>query len=371
MKIQKQLGKKMLLLTLRLHNFRNFKEEFIRFHPKLNLIYGENAQGKTNLLEAIYLLSTGRSFRTSNYSDLIRHDEKFFFLEAEIIKDLVSQTIKIYYDGNTKKITHNTQTLPNFTSLLGLMPSTVHAPQDVELITGPPAIRRRFLNLHLAQSDPLYVHHLGRFFKALKERNFLLKKNILSNISIYEAELAKSAVYITQKRAKLIAHLKEPFEHLLPQLTGQKEPFYLRYVPSLNFDEENPKMYLKYKNTLEKMRSKDLQFRTTQVGPHRDDFIFYLDQKIAKSFASEGQKRTLASALRLAEYSLLSLRIGSPAILNIDDLGAHLDAKRENLFHSLLKNFNQVFITAQKVSPFFEQESEISAINIKKGKILI
>ena len=359
----------MLLLTLRLHNFRNFGEEFIRFHPKINLIHGENAQGKTNLLEAIYLLSTGRSWRTSNYSDLIRHGEKFFFLEAEIIKDLVSQTITIYYDGKTKKISHNSNALPNFTSLLGLMPATIHAPQDVELITGQPAIRRRFLNLHLAQSDPLYIHHISRFVKALKERNFMLKKGKLANIDIYEEEMAKAASYITIKRSKLITLLKEPFEELLPQLAGIKEPFHLRYVPSLNFNEEPNVLYTEYKKTLERMRPRDLQFKTTQVGPHRDDLVFYLDKRIAKSFASEGQKRTLASALRLAEYSLLSQRTGSPAILNIDDLGAHLDARREELFHGLLKNFNQVFITNQEISPSLKGEKEMATIAIKKGKV--
>ncbi|MFA5250947.1 MAG: AAA family ATPase, partial [Parachlamydiales bacterium] len=171
----------MLLLTLRLHNFRNFSEEFVRFHPHFNLICGENAQGKTNLLEAISLISTGRSFRTSRYQDLIRHGEKFFFLEAGIIKDLVSQTIKIYYDGKEKKIHLSGKALPNFTSLLGLMPSTIYSPQDVELISGFPLIRRRFLNLLLAQSDPLYVHHLSRFLAALKERSYLLKKGSQQN----------------------------------------------------------------------------------------------------------------------------------------------------------------------------------------------
>ena len=251
------------------------------------------------------------------------------------------------------------------------MPSTVHAPQDVELITGQPAIRRRFLNLHLAQSDPLYIHHLSRFFKALKERNFLLKRGKLANIDIYEEELAKAAAYITLKRSKLVALLKEPFEEFLTQLTSVKEPFHLRYVPSLNFDEDPKVLYTEYKKTLERMRPRDLQFRTTQVGPHRDDLVFDLDKRIAKSFASEGQKRTLASALKLAEYSLLSQRTGSPAILNIDDLGAHLDPKREALFHGLLQSFNQVFITAQEISSALKEEKEMAAISVKKGKVTV
>ncbi|MFA5250831.1 MAG: hypothetical protein WC371_05440, partial [Parachlamydiales bacterium] len=230
--------------------------------------------------------------------------------------------------------------------------------------------RRRFLNLLLAQSDPLYVHHLSRFLAALKERSYLLKKGSQQNLEIYEAELSSAASYITLKRGRLIDQLKEPFEQILSQISPAQEKYQLRYVPSITFNPDPKIMQAEYQKNLERLRPKDLQFKTTQVGPHHDDFIFYLDQKIARNFASEGQKRTLASALRLAEYSHLSQRTGLNALLNIDDLGAHLDKNREKLLQNLLKNFKQVFITTPSVPESFQSEKEMAVLKIENGRLI-
>ena len=360
----------MILKTLRLHNFRNYSDETFSFGPKLNIIHGGNAQGKTNLLEAIYLLSTGKSFRTPHLHELIMEGKSFFQLEAEIVRDLVAQTIIIYFDENQKKALHNSNVLPSFTTLLGIFPSVLHAPSDVELISGLPVLRRRFMNLHLAQHDPVYVHHLSRFSKALKQRNFLLKTQNLNSIDVWENEMAKSASYLTLKRGKMIAQLNGPANQITQTLSNDGEEVTIRYTPALLCDTDMKSTYETYIKQLEKCRKKDLILKTTTLGPHRDDFICYIDKKQAKSFASEGQKRCLVSALKLSEYTLLCEKLQSPAIMNIDDIGIHLDEERQNKLRALIKNLNQVFITM----PSFENkwlDDDAQIINIKNGKLFL
>lgn len=349
----------MILKTLRLHNFRNFNDEVIEFNPSLNIICGGNAQGKTNLLEAIFLLSTGRSFRTFQLKDLIKHGEKYFLIEAEIVKDLVAQTIKIYFDETQKKIQHNSTLIPSFTSLLGIMQSVLHAPCDIDIISGLPNIRRRFLNLHIAQWDPLYVHHLARFSKALKQRNFLLK-NPQENIEIWEIEMAKSAAYLTEKRRKMLQELNSPLNDIMQILSQKKESIHLHYVSSISDN---------YLAQLEKSRKKDSILGVTQIGPHRDDFISYIDKKLLKLFASEGQKRTFTLSLRLAEYRLLSDRIKSLPLLSLDDFGSHLDEARQHELKALIQNLTQVFITLPTVNNIW-QDRKNDFIVLESGKVV-
>jgi len=216
----------MILKKLFLHNFRNFDNEKFIFE-KRNIIYGKNAQGKTSILEAIFLLSLGRSFRTSKLTELIKHKKKFFFIEAEIIKDLVTQKISIYFDrNNKKKIKHNHTSIYSFSHLFGIMPTILHSPYDINIISGYPTKRRRFLNIHLAQKDPLYVYHLTRFYRALKQRNTLLQKKLLTNIEIWEDEIAKSASYITYARNKLLLLLKNPIQNSIDSLSEKTEKIF-------------------------------------------------------------------------------------------------------------------------------------------------
>jgi len=149
-----------MLRRLYLHHFRNYTQAEFTFSPGVNWICGKNAQGKTNLLEAIYLLSTGRSFRTHILSQLIQKEAGFFYIEAEIEKEGVSQTLKVSFDGETKKVEINATSYSNFSSLLGLLPHVLYAPEDISVVAGTPSHRRKFIDLHLSQIDPLYLHHL-------------------------------------------------------------------------------------------------------------------------------------------------------------------------------------------------------------------
>lgn len=324
------------LKTLYLRNFRNYSEAEVSFSENLNVILGDNAQGKTNLLEAIYLIATGRSFRTQTLSDLIQEGKPFFFLEAEIIREGVSERVKVSFDGKNKSSQLGSNIYPSFHPLLGILPSVLYTPYDIELIAGSPTERRRFLNLHLAQSDPLYVHHLTRFWRAMKQRNCLLRAKSSGSLECWEIEMVKAAEYIKEARTNMIQELKEP---LLKQgicLTSTRETCEIQLSISAS------KNYLEQ---LQRNRAKEMDLGLTLTGPHRDDFSILIDSKAAKLFASEGQKKTAVTAIRLAEWERLTARIGNSALMAFDDLGIHLDDTRTKLLKALLGKLGQVFVT--------------------------
>ena len=324
-----------VLKQLYLRNFRNFKEAEIRFSPDLNIIWGDNAQGKTNLLEAISLLAIGRSFRSQHLAELIRESESFFYIEAVIAQNTISQSVKISFDGQNKRLQINGSTHSSFYPLLGTLPLILHTPVDSELIGGSPTERRRFLNLHLAQSDPLYVHHFSRFWRAMKQRNCLLRGSQTEPIECWEAEMAHSAAYLYKMRKCLVEELQSPLSHHGRSLSDT-ELHAIRYHPSC------PDNYLQQ---LEKNRKRDKELGLTTVGPHRDDLSFWIGTKAAKTFASEGQKKTAIASLRLAEWDCLAARLSCTPLMAIDDLGLALDSTRQAHFQKSLEKLGQVFIT--------------------------
>lgn len=345
----------MFLKSLYLRNFRNYKEAEVHFSEKLNVLFGDNAQGKTNMLEAIYLVATGRSFRSQSLTELIRSGESFFFLEAEIVRDGVSQTVQISFDGQNRRVQLNANSYPSFHPLLGILPAVLYTPYDIELIAGSPTERRRFLNLHLAQSDPLYVHHLTRFWRAMKQRNCLLRSRSKESLDCWELEMAQSTEYIVKARQEMISELKEPLEKQSKRLTTSKETHELQLQVSAG------KAYLQQ---LQKNRTREMELGLTLTGPHRDDLSVTIDGKQARLFASEGQKKTAIAALRLAEWERLCKRIGAPALMGFDDLGQHLDDTRQKLLRSSLNELGQVFIT----TPYNPKE-EGHHIHIQNGSV--
>jgi DNA replication and repair protein RecF len=353
----------MFLKNLFLRNFRNYSSFNITFSPRLNVICGPNAIGKTNILEAIYLLSTGRSFLTLNLQDLIKHKENFFYIEANIETEVLQQTIKIYYDGKTKKITHNSNVYPSFTSLLGLLPSSLYSIDDLNLIKGKPIIRRKFFNLHLAQKDPLYVHHFSRFYKGLKQRNHLLKTNKLHLLKPFDIELCKSGSYLIYARKNFIDMLQKPIHSFISKLTDMEMNLKLKYISPFTLTNDLNEITQKYLEELTKNQKKDLDFKTTLIGPHRDDYHIFVNNKAAKDFASEAQKKLILYALRFAEWDLLNLTNNQKALMLIDDFDAHLDEKHKNKLKNVFQDFSQTFITVPKIDEKFENANIINILN--------
>lgn len=332
----------MFVKSLYLRNFRNYAEMEVSFSPKINIFYGKNAQGKTNLLEALYLIATGRSFRTQQLHELIRLGERFFFLEAILVKESIEHKVQVTFDGETKKLILDGNSYGTLQHLLGLLPSVLYTPSDAELIDGSPAVRRRFLNVHLAQRDPLYIHHLTRYWRAMKQRNVLLRATDANSMDCWETEMASSAAYLLQARQAFIASLQTPLQTISQRLSTTQETHEIRFHPT--YSAEN------YLAQLQKNRSREKHLGFTLTGPHRDDLTLWIDAKSAHGYASEGQKKTAVAALRLSEWELFTK---PSAVLGIDDLGLHLDELRKQLLTQALSSLGQVFVTIPELPPGF------------------
>lgn len=353
----------MYLQHLLLRNFRNITQLEIFFSPHINAIHGQNAQGKSSILEAIYLLSTGRSFRTNKTEELIQQGKEFFFIEATFIKDEINHTLKIYYDGRQKKYHLDEDLYPSFTPLLGFFPSILHSPEDIDLITGPPQLRRRALNIHLAQKDPTYAYHLMRYSKALKQRNALFKNKSYQAIECWEEEMALSGSFLSHARKEVLSQLKEPLHYYYQKISPLQEVPSFSYQSSIPVENQPDISKKLFQNLLQKNRDKEKEIKHTLVGPHRDDFSILLNDLACKSYASEGQKQSLVTAFRLAEWSLFP----NKCALAIDDFGSQLDQERKDRLNKLLHGSFQVFLTSpERVSI---QGSTIKYFTIENGKI--
>ena len=335
----------MYLKTLILRNFRNHKESDFHFSASTNLIYGNNGQGKTSILEAIYFLSTGRSFRTHNVNDLIRDGQEYFYLEAHFSKDEVPQKLQVYYDATTRRIQYNHTNYPKLANIIGILPSILSHPNDLALIIGMPNERRRFLDIYLSQSDPLYLHHLSRYYKAMKQRNYALRMQETKTLSAWEQIMLPSALYLIDKRKELSSYLLDPAMQWLSVLSDKNDVLSLFYQSSMVKKDSSESLLAKW----EKSRHKDMLLKATTLGPHRDDLLFLLSDRPAKSFSSEGQKRSLIYAIKLAQWSWMQKKIGFSPLLCIDDFGMQLDPQRQRSLVACFEKFKQIFICSANV----------------------
>ena len=339
----------MKLSRLLLRNFRCYHETEVVFGDKVNVLHGKNSSGKTTLLEALYLLSTGRSFLTPHLIHLVQNDQPHFYIESHFIKENVLQTLRLGFDGKTKKISHNTTFLKSFSHLLGILPCVLYSPKDGALISSGPQERRRFLNIQLGQTDPLYVYHLVRYYRAMEQRNVLLKKQSDSGIAAWEAIMGESGRFLVSKRLRLIEHLRPSLQAFSLELSDNEDLFDLHYVPAISAEN-----MLDFEARLAKHRPKEFAFGRSLIGPHRDDFQITYQKKEAKMFASEGQKRTCIAALKMSEWTFLKQETSLNPLFAIDDFGIHLDPERTQALYKKLSSFGQVIVTTPS---FFKGES--------------
>lgn len=351
----------MWIKTLYLHNFRNYEKALIEFSSGVNYIQGNNAQGKTNLLEAIYFLSTGRSFRTDKLTEMIKEGESYMRIEVLFEKEGIEQRLSVYYDGKQKRVETNDSTAHNFSTLLGLIPSVIATPGDIQLIMGAPQLRRRYLNIHIAQSDPLYVYHLSRYNKALKQRNACLKMRQIKTIGVWEEEMALSGSYLVQERQSSLDSLSKYASERLAKLSRDDEKLELKYQSSLQGSDLKSALL----EQMDRNRNRELQYGSTQVGPHRDDILIEHNGKAARLFSSEGQKQTLLASLRFAEQEHLKALHQTDPLFGIDDFGNHLDNNRITRLRGELTQGSQTFLT----TPDLTRQKEESFL-VEGGSIL-
>jgi DNA replication and repair protein RecF len=349
----------MHLKSLYLRNFRNYEESFLEFSPHINIFLGSNAQGKTNLLEAIYLLIFGSSFRTKRLQELIKLDQNFFYVEAIFEKFGIEQSIKIHYSAKEKHFFYNSTEHDSLKKLLGVLHAVFLTPKDRDLIEGSPEARREYIDLQLLQEDPLYFYHLNRFYRAMNQRNWMLKSKNLLGIQCWEHEMAKSASYITQKRCLAFNDILDRSKMLHKDLCN--DDF------DLVFEGPTDDLENHYLTMFKKNQPKEVLLGYTLYGPHRDDFHLQLNNLKAKQYASEGQKSTIATTLRFAAWHRLNIETKEKPILCIDDIAISLDAKRRKDLMSHLNLFGQVFITSAENKDLFQNVLKKKSFFIEKG----
>lgn len=341
-----KLSSGLFLQKLYLRYFRRYEEATFDFTPAINTIVGPNAYGKTTILEAIQLLINGRSFRTQQISDMIQYGQKYFHIEACFIKQGIAQTLKILYDGSERKIIHNSTAFSSVANLLGILQGVVLTPDSTSLIKGSPLLRRHFLDLQIAQIDPLYVHYLTRYIGAMRQRNVLLKKNEMLAIQTWEQEMAGAAAYVTLQREQTIADLQKWGNGLYGMLTAETAPLSLEYKNSSRQIKDMQLLRQHYLQQWDKLRLREKEVGMTLYGPHRDDLLIKIGDREVRLFASEGQQRSCVMALRLAEWQRLRELSQELPLMLIDDVGVSLDTTRRQKLLIHLKTLGQVFITS-------------------------
>lgn len=348
-----------------MHQFRSYEEGHFEFCPSINVLCGPNAIGKTTVLEAIHLLMTGRSFKTPHLQDLIKQGCPYFAIEAVFVKHGIEQKIKIFFNKHDRHVAINHTSYRSFSHLLGNFPGVCMSPEDSSLVKGSPMIRRSFLDLQLAQSDPLYVHMLTRYHQAMRQRNCLLRSKCSETLESWEHEMANAAGYITHKRSLTCQSLNEKGEEIYSQLANDGEKLSVAYktVAPDNHSAAQLKEY--YIRQFAKLRKREYEMGYTLTGPHKDDLSLFLGSREARQFASEGQQRSFVTALKFAEWQLLKkLTEGSPLML-IDDAGMGWDSSRKRKLVQYLDFLDQVFLTTQDDS-YKESKRELRIKKIIK-----
>lgn len=347
----------MRIKTLELQNFRNYESLSLSFDPGVNIIYGENAQGKTNILESVYMCGLGKSHRGNKEHEIIRLGCEDAHIKGEFEKDGVSERIDIHLKKRGGRgVAVNRIPIRRISELYGRVSVVIFSPEDLEIIKRGPSLRRNFMNQELCQIDPIYVEDLISYSRILKQRNELLKEIDLSpekkeelteTLDIWDLQLVNFGSRIIARRKSFLEEMNHFVFDIHYDLTEGKEKLKLVYAPSVPED-------VFYEELL-KCRKKDLYYKNTSVGPHRDDFLFFEDGKDLKVFGSQGQQRTSILSLKLSEIRMIEKEKKERPILLLDDVLSELDRNRQK---KLLKGMGdtQTIITCTGVDEFIENE---------------
>ena len=331
----------MHLAHLRLRDFRNYARLDLDFAPGFHLLIGDNAQGKTNILEAIYLLATLRSFRGAGGAQMTRHAQKGYFVGAQIV-GASAHDIKMYWSAQERKLSLDNRVIRKLAEYFGVLRAVIFCTEDLQLVKGAASRRRRFLDLLLAQTQPTYLPLLQRYTQALRSRNALLKRRPVDAAALdsFTRELVSTGSDLTRHRHELMPRFSPLTRLAYRRIAPDEEELRIEYQASVKSD---------FAVELAQSRAREQVLRSTLVGPHRDDVRLLLEDRSAAQFASEGQKRSIAIALKMAQAEYLTGLHGTAPVLLIDDIMGELDPKRRGGLLPLLRRAHrarsQVFMT--------------------------
>lgn len=358
----------MYIKNIKLSNFRNYSNLYIDFDNGINIIYGDNAQGKTNILEAIYVCGTTKSHRGSKEKEIIKIDEKEAHIKLMLDRDNVTHSIDMHLRNNKQKgVAINSIPIKKTSDLFGIINIIFFSPEDLNIIKNGPAERRKFINFELCQLDKVYLYNLTKYNKILVQRNNLLKQisfnsELMDTLSIWDKQLIDYGNQIIESRENFINQLNKIVLEIHNKLSGGKEKFIIKYEPNVSKED--------FEKKLKKVREKELRMQTTTIGPQRDDMIF-LDGNIdIKKFGSQGQQRTFALSLKLAEIELVKKIINDKPILLLDDVLSELDNKRQNYLLDSIDGI-QTIISCTGLDEFINSNIKFDKIyKVEKGSII-
>ncbi len=376
----------MYLQTLYLKQFRNYQEQRLELHQGKTILVGDNAQGKTNLLEAVGLLSTLKANRARRDRDLIMHGETMSQITSTINRETAPVELAIALRSNGKRTcTINGENSRRQIDFIGILNVVQFSSFDLELVRGSPEQRRNWLDGILVQLEPIYAHILQQYNKVLRQRNALLKEfkkydqllnSQKSELALWDAQLATLGTRVTVRRSRALQRLAPIAETWHQIISGKTEELDIKYLPNVEAMQDETIRECSQKAGLaflEKIQSRAIAEHyqgTSLVGPHRDEIAFFLNQQPVRQFGSHGQQRTLVLSLKLAELKLIEEVIGTPPVLLLDDVLAELDPKRQNkLFQAILNRF-QTLITTTHLDAFAQQWIDSAQIlTVQAGQI--
>lgn len=352
----------MYIKSIELKNFRNYESLNINFDKRINFIVGNNAQGKTNLLESIFMSSIGKSFRTSKDGEMIGFEKDFCKIKTVAKKNFSETEVEIILKRDSGKfIKVDGINVARTSDLLDNIYIVIFSPEDLKIVKDEPEKRRKFINRELSIIKPSYYDALSNYKKVLIQRNIYLKeKNIdTSVLDIWNMQLAKYGSKIISMREDFINKIDCISNKIHNNITDEKENLILEYDPNIKNQENlEEKIY----EELKKSEENDFRLRTTTRGPHRDDIQFFIDGINVRSFGSQGQQRTAALSLKLAELDLIKEETGENAVLLLDDVMSELDPTRQQFLIKSLSDI-QLFITSTEITENLKD-------SVEKGKIL-
>ena len=357
----------MYVKNLKLRNFRNYDNLSIDFDDGINILYGDNAQGKTNILEAIYVSATTKSHKGSKEKEIIKISENESHIKMILNRDNVAHKIDMHLRRNkTKGVAINGIPIRKTSELFGIINIVFFSPEDLNLIKNGPAERRRFIDFELCQLDKVYLHNLSNYNKIITQRNNLLKQisfnsNLLDTLSIWDKQLVRYGVSLIESRNKFVNQLNELIYGIHKKLSGGNEELIIKYQPNVTIEN--------FESKLLNARDKELKSQMTTVGPHRDDINFLIGDIDIRKFGSQGQQRTCALSVKLAEIELVKKIINNKPVLLLDDVLSELDNKRQNYLLDSIDGI-QTILTCTGLDEFVNSRIKFNRIyNVVKGTV--
>lgn len=355
----------MIIKTLELADFRNYETLNISFDKGTNILFGDNAQGKTNILEAIYISATTKSHKGSKDKEIIHFDKEEAHIRTYLEKEDVEYRVDMHLRKNKSKgIAIDGQKIKKAADLLGLLNVVFFSPEDLSIIKNGPAERRRFADIELCQLDSFYLYNLNNYNKIINQRNKLLKdmyfnQNLKETLNIWDSQLVSYGSKIIERREAFADQLCEIIGDIHKKLSGGKEDLIVKYEPDVRIDD--------FESRMKENQEKDIRFKLTSTGPHRDDFSFIVNGIDIRKYGSQGQQRTAALSLKLSEIELVKKMTKDTPLLLLDDVLSELDSNRQNYLLNSIGDI-QTIITCTGLDEFINNRFKINRVyNITNG----